>query len=201
MKKLFTKIRSNYKKIILDFIPAFLGVLIALVLSDFKEQRKENEFITKSIISINNDNLTNLENINLQIKHLEMQTDTIKFYIENNDVSIISLLGKNGGLQIESLKLSGWNILQNSTSIIEIDYNFLSLLTKMNESVKTLDSYSKNTFNILYNSMESNSANDKKRVFILIKDYRNASKHFKRYSEELDTVLQLKYGKLLTSQD
>ena len=191
--------KSNLKKIILDFIPAFLGVLIALILSNWKDQRKENEFLQKSIIGIYNDNVINLQSINSQIYHFEKHIDTIKHYCEAKNLRIIDILGKNDGFQSYSIKLPSWNILQNSPSIIKIDYKLLSLLTEMNDNVETLEAYNINVSNILYNSLESNDKNDKNRIFVLIKDYENTSLLYKNNAVQLDSFLVLNYRQVLKS--
>ncbi|HAF30141.1 MAG TPA: hypothetical protein DCG75_13960 [Bacteroidales bacterium] len=189
--------KQHYKKIILDFIPAFLGVLIALVLSNWKEQRKENEFVKKSIVSIYNDNKSNMENINVQIKHLENQTDTIGYYLNNSNLSILDLIKKNNGLKTKSLIQSGWKILENSQLVTRIDYELLSSFTYLSENIEHLNMYKNTISDMVYNSIDSKSKSDKYRLLALIKDMKNSSESFKRSSEYVDSVLNIKYKKIL----
>lgn len=189
--------KSNYKKIILDFIPAFLGVLIALMLSNWSEQRKENQFIKKSIVSIYNDNKTNLENINTQIIHLENQLDTITYYLNNDTLNVVDLIKKNKGLRTKFLYQSGWNILGNSELVTKIDYDLLTSLSTFSESINFTNSIRNSFMEILYNKPESKSITDKYQLFIRISDFKNTFISIKKNSEEIDSILITKYKRIL----
>lgn len=190
------KIQINYKKIILDFIPAFLGVLVALILSNWNEQRKENEFIEKSIISIYNDNKTNLERIELQLTHLENHLDTFDHY-KNTSLSIMDLIVKNNGITTNEYIQTGWNILENSKLVTNIDYELLTLLSHNSKAIELWSHYRNRISNIIYNSLESSESSDKTRFLILLNDADNSTKKFKYNSEQIDSLLKVRYNDIL----
>jgi hypothetical protein len=196
-----TKIKSNYKKIILDFIPAFLGILLALFLNDWKDQRKENEFVSKSIINIYNDNRINIKKVEVLINHIEHQLDSISFYKDSNEVSIFELINKNKGLQLKQFKQSGWNILSNSQLVTKIDYELLSSLTLIRDVIDSQYLIRNNLANILYNSLENTHLSDKQRLHLILKDLNHKNKLFRNRSEKLDSILQKKYHRLLKEMD
>lgn len=193
------KIQINYKKIILDFIPAFLGVLVALVLSNWNEQRKENEFIEKSIVSIYNDNKSNLENIKLQLNNTNRQLDTITHYLNNDKLNIGDIIKKNNGINGEILVQTGWKILENSHLITKIDYDLVFKLDQMSEGIDIINTRLNNTFDFCYEKLESNKHEDKKRLLILFKDLKYASSNYRMASENLDSLIQTEYKKILSS--
>ncbi len=190
------KIQMNYKKIILDFIPAFLGVLVALVLNNWNEQRKENEFITKSIVSIYHDNQSNLENIKAQLESTDKQLDTIKHYLNNKDITIEGIIKKNNGINGEILVQSGWNILENSNLVTKIDYDLVFKLNKMSRGIDIINTRLDNTFDFCYKKLESNKSEDKKRLLLLFIDLKNASNKYRIASEKLDSLIQTEYKKI-----
>lgn len=196
MKKL-RKIQLNYKKIILDFIPAFLGVLVALILSNWNEQRKENEFIKKSIVSIYTDNKENIEHANWELKELKSQLDTFEFYL-NDSLSIMELVIKNHGISMTNYIQSGWKILENSQLVTKIDYELLTLLNNSSSDIEYWQtSYKDKISNILYNSVESKSRASKERLIVILRDSKIFSKDFKITSEKIDSILTTKYKKVL----
>lgn len=190
------KIQINYKKIILDFIPAFLGVLVALILSNWNEQRKENEFIKKSIVSIYNDNKTNLERIDFQLTQLQNHIDTFDYY-RNTPLSLMDLIVKNNGVTTSEYTQTGWNILENSKLVTKIDYELLTGLSDNSKAIGLWGEYKKRITNILYSSLESRKVNDKKRMYVLFRDAHNSTIRFKRNSEQIDSLLNVKYADIL----
>jgi hypothetical protein len=190
------KIQINYKKIILDFIPAFLGVLVALILSNWNEHRKENEFIKKSIVSIYNDNKTNLEHIEFQLSHLESHIDTFDHY-KNSSLNIIDLIVKNNGITTKEYIQTGWNILENSKLVTKIDYELLTKLSDYSKTIGLWGEYKKRISSILYSSIESRKVNDKKRMSVLFRDAHYSTKKFKYKSEQIDSLLKVKYADIL----
>lgn len=195
--RLKTKIKNNYKKIILDFIPAFLGVLVALFLSNWNQQRKENDFIRKSIVSIYNENKSNLENIEIQIDHLQHQQDTFKHYRNSKSLTISEIIGKNNGLQTQNIKHSSLKILTSSQLITQIDYETISLLSEIEEGINNLYTYRIKVFEMGYNLLESKNKNDKFRINLMINDFLRTSRVFQNDSKDLDSLLMLKYPKII----
>ena len=195
--KLIEKVKSNYKKLLLDFISAFLGVLIALLLNNWKEERKENAFISKSIESIYYDNKTNIENISWQIDHLKNQCDTIFLSLQDDQLSVIDVIRKNNGLETVNIIQTGWEILINSQLANKMDYELLTQLTFISSNIVLIENNKNSITEILYKSLESNNTNDKYRLYIILKDLLRMSERFKENAENLNHSIYLKYGKEL----
>lgn len=195
--KTLEKVKSNYKKLLLEFISAFLGVLIALLINNWKEEQKEQEFISKSIVSIYNDNKVNLNNINDQIVLIEQQTDTLFKYLNNKNLSILDIIRINQGFQIVELTDLSWKILQNSQLVNKIDYNLLTKLMSISQKINSINVSIDKITDIIYDLAESKNLNDKYRMYIIEKDLLHLSVDFKIKAEELNEIIVSKYGKKL----
>lgn len=195
--KTLEKVKLNYKKLLLEFISAFLGVLIALLINNWKEEQKEQEFISKSIVSIYNDNKVNLNNIDNQIVLLEQQTDTLFKYLNNKNKSIIDIIRINQGFHTVELTDLSWKILQNSQSVNNIDYNLLTKLMSISQKKNSINLSIDKITDIIYGLAESKNLNDKYRLYIIEKDLLQFSIDFKMKAEELNEVIVSKYGKKL----
>jgi hypothetical protein len=82
-------------------MPAFLGVLVAMFLSNIKETKSEKEFIEKCIKEIYMENSANLASLENNLSNLNNDIDTIIQYLNDTTIAIDTLvLGKMGGLGV-----------------------------------------------------------------------------------------------------
>jgi len=192
MKRL-KKFNPTIQRCLIDFIPAFLGVLVALLLNEWKENKKENEFITNSIISIYKDNKINLERISSQITLLERQCDTLFKYVSDKDMSILDIVRKSNGFHTREFTQISWKILVNSQLANKIHYHLLIQLTSLSKEIETVDASIEKITTIIYNQAESKSSNNKYRLYIIEKDLLVTSKKLHEKAIILDSMIISQY--------
>lgn len=133
----FKKIKNSdkLKKIFLDFIPAFLGVLVALWLGDLREDYKENKFIDKALENLYIHNRDNIDSTIESIKSLELNLDTLQCYMNDSSLNIIDIISKNNGVQIGIINTTTINILTNSKIIMGIDYGVVLKISELKDAI------------------------------------------------------------------
>ena len=188
---------SIIRKIGTEFIGAFLGVLIALFVSNWRESYKQNEFIGSVVQNIYLDNHANNEYVKTQIEHLKMQQDTVKVYLKDDHLTITNLTRKNEGLQIKVMNFTGWNVLGRSKLISQIDYELISALTSNSEQyvffVKNLDFM----IGLLNEKCNSTQTEDKLRFSRGISELMYSSEMMVIETAKIDSLLKAKYPKLI----
>jgi hypothetical protein len=123
---IINKIKAYLKELTIVTI----GVLIALIISNFKESSQARKYHNASIITIENEvvaNNTHLKNV------LEKQTrlhDTIEKY-NTEHISLEELIRKANGLQGATLSNTGLEFYSKN-EMNSIDFEMMSILIRMN---------------------------------------------------------------------
>ncbi|RPH33655.1 MAG: hypothetical protein EHM93_04125 [Bacteroidales bacterium] len=189
--------RLHWFNILIDFIPEFLGVLIALLLAGWFQDSSDNEFINKSISSIHYDCETNMKNLKVQDQNMKNQIDTFNHYLYDNKVRVIEIISKNGGIQMQNMLNSGWKILERSSLVSKMDYKMLTMLSEMDSYLSHMDFCIKTLTNLVYTTLNSSSTNDKKALIVLFRDGLNISYHMKNSMQRIDSLILKDYGRTL----
>lgn len=187
-------------KVLLDFVPAFLGVLVALFLNNWQQNSKDKAFINSSIRSISADCKENIANIKEQKAHLKNHVDTFKYYLNDPSVTIFNLVDKNNGLQIMTSRNSGWEILEKSTLITNIDYETLTLMYEVDNSISLINHLTKTLSDNLYSTINSGDLEDKKTAIIQLLDMQNAFYGLEKGLVKVDSIIHKEYSNVLKKQ-
>jgi len=188
---------SIIRKIGTEFIGAFLGVLIALFVSNWRESYKQREFIGSIIQSIYLNNKSNSERVNIQSAHLKRQVDTTKLYLKDEKLTLISLLKKNNGLQTKILNFTGWQVLGRSQLISKVDYELVSALMYNNDQYDIFRKKMEALMGLLYEKPSSCLNEDKIRLLLGFHNLMNSSKTMEAETAKIDSLLKVKYPKLI----
>jgi len=188
---------SIIRKIGTEFIGAFLGVLIALFVSNWRESYKQKEFISSVIQSIYLNNKTNSESVKIQNAHLKMQVDTAKFYSKDEKLALLYLIGKNKGLQTKTLNFTGWQVLGRSKLISKVDYELVSALMLNKDQYDVFRQKLEFVIGILYEKPSSSLNEDKIRLWLGVSDLKGSSEMMAIETAKIDSLLKVKYPKLI----
>jgi len=149
------------------------GVLIALLISNHKENNQARDYHKASIETIKNEvqaNYTSLKSI------IEKQTellDTINKY-SDDPITISNLIvGKGGGIQGTTLSNSGLEFYKNN-QINSIDFEIMSRLISMESTSKLIDTKMEKLLDYLYPNLFIDSKESKRLVALYIKNLLNS---------------------------
>jgi len=189
--------KENIKKLFFEFIAAFMGVLIAMGLSNWQQDRKENDFIRKSVASIYRDNIKNIESMKLQLNDLETYIDTFSYYKNDETFTIRDIIKKNKGLRLQSVQFDGWEMLERSNLIFKLDYNVASHLSNLEDQSNIIGVRRNGITDIFFSSPYATTSKDKKTMRINLNGLRSASGVFLERALIVDSLLLLSYNKYL----
>ncbi|MCF2873238.1 MULTISPECIES: hypothetical protein [unclassified Tenacibaculum] len=176
--------KKYIKGFVKEIIPVFFGVLIALWINNWNEERKDKKYIDNFYSSLKKElSDTNKEMIKKRPSQKKL-VDTLDFYSKNNTISLLQVISKAGGINGPLIKLNYWNALSNS-KIELISYEKLAILTEIEEG-KSLLKYKRNKLiDFIYSNMTKTTKEEKIVLKIMILELMNTEKQVQRNIQKI----------------
>ena len=132
--------KKALSKIIIDMVPVVLGILIVLMLNNWKEKKDNERFLNKVLDSITVELQENKEELEAIIISHKAIIDTINLYMNDEQMAIGNIINKVNGFQGVNIKNTAWKSFLN-TRIELVDYQLISALTDIDEHKQNLKMY------------------------------------------------------------
>jgi site-specific recombinase XerD len=161
--------KENVKKFLKDMIPVLLGVLIALWINNWNENRKNTEYITKIKSSINKELKETNDDIIKELSFQKTLIDTLNFYRTNDKVSIFDIMLKADGIHMPSIKINSWKAISRS-KIELLEYEKISALASIEEQKEILESKTDLLINFLYPNIKETGSDKKELIILMMQD-------------------------------
>lgn len=126
---------NRFRKAIMEFIPVFLGVILALFFENLNEARIDRNKIDGLLDKIELGTEKNIENLQLQLERNQMVIDSLKAYHYDTKKRIGDVLSLTKGIRHIQFDLAAWNVLKSSELLVDVDYDLASYLYLLSESV------------------------------------------------------------------
>jgi len=150
------------------------GVLIALFISNLKENNQALEYYSTSIETINNEVEANYSKLKGVVDtHIQL-LDTLNKYGEDN-ITIIDLFKRVNGLEFATLNNTGVEFYTRS-KINLIDFEMMSTLYEMRFLSKIIDSKLNRLGDFVYSNMQADSKDSKTVIGLYLSDVLNTEK-------------------------
>jgi hypothetical protein len=163
------KIATHAVPFVKELISIVSGILIALFIDNWNDQRKDKEYLTQAFASINNELKENASGIKKIVATQTSLLDTLDIYINDNKVSILDISAKAKGLKMGSIKLNAWKAVSNS-KIELVEYDKISTLENIESTKEELRTKAEAISNFLYSNMFSTTREDKLIYKIILSD-------------------------------
>ena len=162
------KIKSYLKELTIVTI----GVLIALVISNFKENNRTRKYHVASIETVKNEIVLNHDILKFSIERHTAFRDTIDKY-SKDQVLISDLIYKAGGLHGAYLKNTGL-VFYTRNDINFIDFEMMSILMYMESTTELIDTKLEKLMDFLYPNLYSDSEESKMLVILYLGNLLNS---------------------------
>lgn len=164
------------KKVIKDIIPVIIGILIALLINNWNEDRKEKKYLDQIFTAINSE----LEESVLDLKDVlpkqQILIDSLGRYLNDETITIYEIIKRAGGVHGSSVKNNSWKAIAN-TKIELVEFQKLSALTEITESQEFINLKREKLLDFMIDNLISTNK-DKKEVFKLLCEEMNSSEKF-----------------------
>ncbi|CAM4231813.1 hypothetical protein [Zobellia nedashkovskayae] len=161
--------KKNIKAFIKEIVPIIVGILIAMYITNWNEDRKDKKYIDQMFLSINMELAETNEDITEKLVVQESLIDTANFYLKNDSTSILEIILKAEGIKIPSIKINSWKAISNS-KIELIDYEKISALANIEESKEILRMKGEYLLNFIYPNIKDTGIDKKELLILLIRD-------------------------------
>jgi len=172
------------KQIVKDVIPVILGILIALIINNWNEDRKDKNYLNQIYESIQKE----LKESNLDLKEKipkqQRLVDSLTVYINDETVSIFDIIQKVNGIYSPRIKNNSWKAIANSR-IELIEFEKLSIFSELDESKKNLEYKQDKISDFLYENIKNTSQEKKEVLMLMVSEVISSEKYVQLEIEKL----------------
>jgi len=174
---------TSIKQLIREIIPVIIGILIALFINNWNEDRKDQQYLTKISKSIEKELAESIADIEEVIPKQLASMDTIDNYLNNEAVSLFDVVVRANGIHAPDIKTNTWNAVANS-KIELITYEKLSQLANIEEGKENLKMRSEKLIDFIFQYYNQTDSGKKSVLKFMILDVIGAEKELKLKIEE-----------------
>lgn len=158
-------IKSSLKEI----IPITVGILIALFINNWNENRKNRDYLKQILTSINKELKESDQEITRELAFQITLVDSLGFYKNDSKTSILDILKKTDGVHMARIRTNSWKALSQS-KIELLEYEKLSSLAEFQDLKELLKSKSEYLMNFVMSSLHEYSPNKKEMLLVLMQE-------------------------------
>lgn len=175
--------KKHIKKFLSEIIPVIAGILIALFINNWNEERKDKQYVDKIYKNIKKELVVTHKEILEKEKKQQRLLDTLNNYL-NNKTSLIEALTRGDGIHLPTIRMNSWKAIKNS-KIELLDHEKLLNLSSIEEGKELFKLKTDMVVNFLYNNI-SNQEKEKKELFkIMFKEVISTQKRLKTRIEKI----------------
>lgn len=163
------KIKNYSIAFVKEIIPVIAGILIALFIDNWNSEHKDKLYIDQVFSTIDSELKESKEDIKIIIPKQQSLVDSLEFYYENKNVTILDIIKKSKGIYIPQIKTNAWKAV-SSSKIDLIDYKKVASLSNIEELKETLKNKSEFLMSFLYSNINSTDKNVKQTVKMILLD-------------------------------
>jgi hypothetical protein len=168
-KPIRNRLLSYGKYFIKEIIPVTIGILIALSIGNWNQNKKEQEYVTEMLGLIDNELNTTDKGIEDVVPIQMSLIDTLQHFSNDKDVSIMQSILKVGGVKIASIKTNAWNAI-SSSKLELVDYKLIIPLSDIVEEKEALKVKSNTLINFANENLNETNTEKKKVLILYLKD-------------------------------
>ena len=148
------------KRVIKEIVPVILGILIALFINNWKENRANERYVEKALQTIETEVEENYSSLSdILPRHYELLEQLIE-ELDNDTLAIVDIVTGAGGVQLPTIRSASWKFFLNTKTEL-IDYSIISALIEMDESKKVMDIKFEQFLTYAYQYMNATERADK----------------------------------------
>ncbi len=166
-------LKQIIKLFLKEIIPIIVGILVALYINNWNEERKNENYINQISLSINKELKETNEEIIKKLSSQKSLIDTLDYYLANNTISLIDIILKNNGIKAPRIKVNSWKAV--STSKIELlEYDKMTTLADIEEQKAHMNMKLDKLLTFLYANSNETGKSKKILMKIMIADVINS---------------------------
>lgn len=169
---------NSIKYISREIFSVVIGVLIALFISNWKQQNDDKKFLDTVLESIEQEIESDHEDVTMVIEKQYALIDTIVHYIEDDQVSLTDCVIKTNGLKVYTAKgNSWWSFLTSKIEVI--GYETIAALSEMEDNKQFINVKLDKLMDFFTEKADATSPSDKRMFAIQISNLLDTEEELK----------------------
>lgn len=164
--------KKNIRAFIKEIVTIIVGILLALWINNWNERRKDKKYINQISSSINKELKETSEDITYNLAIQKSLIDTLDFYLQDNNISLLEITIKSQGIYMPTIKINSFKSLSNS-KIELIEYHKISAFSNIEEQKEILKTKSERLVDFVYSNTKETGKDKKEFMKILMLDIIN----------------------------
>ncbi|QWX84342.1 hypothetical protein H0I23_01425 [Cellulophaga sp. HaHaR_3_176] len=152
-----------------EIVPIIIGILIALYINNWNENKKDEKYINQILSSMDKELKESNDDIKKKMPQQQTLIDTLGFYKKNDTISLFDVMMKVNGIQIPKIRISSWKAI-SSSKIELLEYDRVSALANIEEQKEVLLSKTQYLMNFLYPNIKDTSIDKKELIMLMMQD-------------------------------
>ena len=152
-----------------EIVPIIIGILIALYINNWNENKKDEKYINQILSSMDKELKESNDDIKKKMPQQQTLIDSLNFYKKNDTISLFDVMMKVNGIQIPKIRISSWKAISNS-KIELLEYDRVSALANIEEQKEVLLSKTQYLMNFLYPNIKDTSIDKKELIMLIMQD-------------------------------
>ncbi|WP_420574864.1 hypothetical protein [Kordia sp.] len=161
--------KKAIKAFLKEIIPIVIGILVALYINNWNEDRKDRNYIDRISISMHKELTETSNDITEKLAQQQMLVDSLNFYEKDDQIPLDQIIKKAKGIYIPSIKMNSWKAI-SSSKIELMDYDKVSLLADIQEQKELLQIKSEKLLDFIYANYREAKEEKKEFMKILIRE-------------------------------
>lgn len=185
----FQKIKSELGKLTKEMIPVILGILVALGINNWNQNRINKAFLKHVFLSIQEEHNENIKELQDIIPSHESLVDTIYQYLNDENVAIGEFPNMVGGLPIALIGNTSWNAFINA-QIQLVDFKVVKTLSSIDSYNYGYQTQTKHLSDFFFKNLKSTLSEDKELFASLIEDLTTLEEDILKEHLDLKNLLE-----------
>lgn len=152
-----------------EIVIVIIGILIALSINNWNENRNNEIFIDKALFAIEEEIKLNKIDMKRIVQRHKVTIDSVAMHLNNDKISLRQIIEKSGGFQIAELKNIGIRFFISNKAEL-IDYEIISSLSEIEFLSEAVKMKTERLLNYLYDNMEGTNESTKYKFEIYLAD-------------------------------
>jgi hypothetical protein len=157
---------KQISQLIKEIIPVIIGILIALVINNWNEERKDKKYLNRVYLSVKAELEESSKDIEESLPKQQILIDSLKKYINDETISLYEIINKAKGISGPNIKMHTWRAIADS-KIELIEFEKLSALSEIEESKKNLELKQQKILDFAIKNLKQTNQEEKE-VFMLL---------------------------------
>ncbi len=171
------------KQLLKDVIPVILGILIALVINNWNENRKEQKYLNQIYASIKKELKESIQSLEENIPKQERLVDSLRVNLNNETIELFDVIKKAGGIWAPRIKNNSWRAVANSR-IELMEFEKLSSLSELEESKNTQDYKQRKIMDFVFENIKSTESDKKEVLMIMVSEMVSSGRYLQSEIED-----------------